>query len=267
MRETITRTISGFVYIAILVSCIFFREESFLLLFLIFATICLFELQKMLKLKNVFPFFLLILLFYFFSYTKWNHSATLLLLAATLLVNLYMIRDLLVERKITLLEKNEYVIVIFYLISSFIFLTLIPSYTLDYNPLIVIGAFVLIWANDTFAYIVGKNFGRKKLYEKISPNKTVEGFWGGLLFTVIASYGVYYFTDQLTFPIWMGMALIIGIFGTFGDLIQSKLKRQAGVKDSGKLMPGHGGLFDRLDSIVFASPFIYAYLQITLYVS
>lgn len=178
-----------------------------------------------------------------------------------------MIRDLLGRRKITLFEKNEYVIVTFYLISSFIFLTLIPSYTNDYNPYVILGAFILIWTNDTFAFIVGKNFGKRKLYEKISPNKTVEGFYGGLVFASLGGVAIWYFSGLLSLPVWIGMALIASLFGTFGDLIQSKLKRQAGVKDSGKLMPGHGGMFDRLDSIVFASPFIYAYLQFIEYVS
>lgn len=267
MKETLTRTVSGVIYIVILLSCIFFSEESFILLFLIFASICLLEFQKMLQIKDFVPFFLLILLFYFFSYLKVDQKATLFLLILTLIVNLFMIRDLLFQKKITFFEKNEYLIITFYLIASFVFLTLIPSYNNQYDPLIVLGAFVLMWANDTFAFLIGKNFGKRKLYPRISPNKTIEGFFGGLIFSCVAGWMISVFTETLTLAIWIGMSLVVSIFGTFGDLIQSKLKRQAGVKDSGRLMPGHGGMFDRLDSIVFASPFLYAYLQIILYVS
>jgi len=121
--------------------------------------------------------------------------------------------------------------------------------------------------NDSFAFLIGKNFGKQKLFEKISPKKTVEGFLGGLLFSCIASYFIATFTHTLTFTHWLILSIIISVFGTLGDLIESKFKRQANVKDSGNIMPGHGGLLDRLDSIIFATPFIYLFLRITYYVS
>ncbi|GHC55795.1 hypothetical protein GCM10008083_20210 [Ulvibacter litoralis] len=137
----------------------------------------------------------------------------------------------------------------------------------EFTPSIVIGIFILIWANDTFAYIIGKSFGKHKLLERISPKKTIEGFFGGLVGAVIASFFIFKYLSDYDFYIWIILALISSVFGTIGDLIQSKFKRQAGVKDSGKLMPGHGGLYDRLDSIIYASPFIYAFLEIINYVS
>ncbi|GAA0725452.1 hypothetical protein GCM10009430_31130 [Aquimarina litoralis] len=125
----------------------------------------------------------------------------------------------------------------------------------------------MIWTNDTFAYLVGKNFGKHKLLERISPKKTIEGFIGGFIFTLIAGYLIAIFSDTLSIYLWLIISIIMSIFGTLGDLIQSKFKRQAGVKDSGSIMPGHGGIFDRLDSIIFASPFLYAFLQILNHVS
>ena len=114
--------------------------------------------------------------------------------------------------------------------------------------------------------MVGKNLGKRKLFERISPKKTIEGFVGGLVFCCIASIVFYLFTDLLSLGLWITVAIVTAVFGTIGDLIQSQLKRQAGVKDSGKIMPGHGGLYDRLDSIVFAAPFLYLFLIVLDYV-
>lgn len=269
MREGIIRTISGLLYISILVVSILSSEFIFIALFYLLGLVCLVEMQKLLHLKSYALYLVQALLFYLFSFLKFNEDATILLLFITIFVNLFLVKDLMVVQKIPVFEKKKYIIIIFYLISSVIFLTLIPSIrTSDgFNQNLVIGIFFLIWTNDTFAYIVGKNFGKNKLFERISPNKTIEGFLGGVVFSIIASFFIFTYTGFLNFIFWAGLAVILSIFGTLGDLIQSKFKRQAGVKDSGNLMPGHGGLFDRLDSIIFASPFVYAYLHIFNYVS
>ena len=267
MRESIIRTVSGLLYISILVVSILSSETIFISLFFLLGFICLLELEKLLRLKSFALYGVHIIFFVLFSYMKFSANATLVLLSITIFVNMFLVKDLLFIRKIPVFEKKKYIILIFYLISSIIFLTLIPTYNGVFNPYLIVGVFVLIWTNDTFAYIVGKNFGRNKLYEQISPNKTIEGFLGGLIFSCIGGYFIFKYTHYRDVPFWLGMAIILTIFGTMGDLIQSKFKRQAGVKDSGKLMPGHGGLYDRLDSIIFSSPFIYAYLLIIDYVS
>ncbi|WP_373057004.1 phosphatidate cytidylyltransferase [Zunongwangia sp. H14] len=267
MREAIIRTVSGLLYISILVASILSSEFIFITLFYLLGLVCLIEMQKLLRLKSYALYAVQALLFYLFSYLKFNQDATILLLLITIFVNLFLVKDLMMVNKIPVFEKKKYIIIIFYLISSVIFLTLIPTIEGVFIPKLVVGIFALIWTNDTFAFIVGKNFGQRKLFERISPNKTIEGFLGGLIFSCAASYFIFVYTQFLTFSIWLGLAIILSIFGTLGDLIQSKFKRQAGVKDSGKLMPGHGGLFDRLDSIIFASPFVYAYLYMLNYVS
>lgn len=267
MRETIIRTISGLLYVSILVVSILSSETIFITLFFLLGFVCLLELEKLLRLKSYALYGVHILFFVLFSYMKFSYNAIVVLLCITIFVNLFLVKDLLFIRKIPVFEKKKYIILIFYLISSIIFLTLIPTYNGTFNPVLIVGVFMLIWINDTFAFIIGKNFGKNKLYEKISPNKTIEGFMGGLVFSCIGGYFICEFTHYRDFSFWLGMAIILSIFGTLGDLIQSKFKRQAGVKDSGKLMPGHGGLYDRLDSIIFSSPFIYAYLLIVQYVS
>ena len=126
---------------------------------------------------------------------------------------------------------------------------------------------MLIWTNDSFAYIVGKNFGKQKLFSSISPKKTVEGFLGGVFFAALSSYFIALIAPSLSFTNWLIISVLVSVFGTLGDLVESKYKRQAAVKDSGKIMPGHGGMLDRLDSAIFAAPFIYLFLRILNYVS
>jgi phosphatidate cytidylyltransferase len=166
-----------------------------------------------------------------------------------------------------LLKEQKYIPTVFYIISGFVFLTLIPFSQDIFKPEIIVGVFVLIWCNDTFAYIIGKSLGKNKLLERVSPKKTIEGFFGGLLGAIIASFIIFTVLDLYTLAIWIALGVIISVSGTIGDLVQSNYKRQAGVKDSGNLMPGHGGLYDRLDSAIYASPFIYAFLQLITYVS
>lgn len=126
---------------------------------------------------------------------------------------------------------------------------------------LVLAFLVFIWTGDTFAYLTGRWLGRHKLFERLSPKKTWEGFFGGLVFSVVASVifaGLY---TQIPLFGWIMYAIVVVTAGTFGDLTESMLKRNAGVKDSGNLIPGHGGVLDRLDSILLAAPFAYIYLR------
>ena len=267
MNEFGVRFLSGLLYAGLLVGALFLSNLAFIILFLIFGVILVNELQKLLIVKTYTAYFVLIAAFALFSYLEFNTNATYILLVCTLFVNCVLIKDLLVINKIPMFNKKKYIVVFFYLIGSLIFLTLIPRVQGYYVPELLFGCFGLVWFNDSWAYIIGKRFGKHKLYEQISPKKTIEGFLGGLVFSLIGAWIIYLITQELSLVNWLILALIISIFGTIGDLIQSKFKRQAEVKDSGTIMPGHGGLFDRLDSILFAAPFIYAYLELLHYVS
>lgn len=124
----------------------------------------------------------------------------------------------------------------------------------------LIGFFTLLWSNDTFAYIFGMSLGKHRLFERISPKKSWEGFIGGLLSTILISILLSRFIDDLLLWQWMGMAFIIVIFGTLGDLTESHIKRSLNIKDSGTILPGHGGILDRFDAVLLAAPFVTAYI-------
>jgi phosphatidate cytidylyltransferase len=130
-----------------------------------------------------------------------------------------------------------------------------------YNPHIILGIILLIWANDTCAYLVGSLLGKHKLFERISPGKTWEGTVGGGILAVGSSSIIGNWYPELSQVDWLVIAVIVVVMGTLGDLVESMLKRQAGIKDSGKIMPGHGGILDRFDSLIFVSPFVYVYLN------
>jgi phosphatidate cytidylyltransferase len=201
---------------------------------------------------------------------KFNKNIDLILLFLTLIVSVKCLVFLFDNTIVSISTFSKYIYVIGYITLPFILITKIPFGNSGYNPKIIISVFLLIWTNDTLAYIVGKSIGKRKLFESVSPKKTIEGFFGGILFTIMASYIIakYYIEiKESNIYIWIITALIIGIFGTIGDLIESKFKRIAGAKDSGKIMPGHGGVLDRLDSVIFVAPIIFLFYQILNYVS
>lgn len=168
-------------------------------------------------------------------------------------------------------KSNEYVDILLTSWLSMIYIALpCGLMLLFYNESIIgmengnwmlVFAFLLIWVNDIFAYLTGSAIGRHKLCERISPKKTIEGSVGGAVFTVLIAYLVnrfviHFMSDLLI----LGLALGVVVFGTFGDLCESMMKRRAGVKDSGSIIPGHGGMLDRFDATFLAMPFVFLYL-------
>ncbi|MBT8257686.1 MAG: phosphatidate cytidylyltransferase [Bacteroidia bacterium] len=268
MRELIIRAISGLFY-AVLFLLSLQSQHALIILFFIFGLIVLAEFSKLIHFKSWIPYLVFILLFLVFGYWqtvmqsyKGFDEAVQILHVLTIFVQLILIKDLFSEKPLPAVFSGKLINTTFYVTSAFIFIILIANYKNTFNPRILLGAFILTWVNDSFAYLVGKNFGKQKLFPRISPKKTVEGFLGGLFFACLGSFFISKYTGTLSFNNWLILAIIVSVFGTLGDLIESKFKRQAGVKDSGIIMPGHGGLLDRLDSIIFAAPFIYLFLRI-----
>jgi len=295
MNETLKRAISGAIYIVLLLAAILFSTESFYLLFGIFLFISIYEFCNLIQINKVFPLLFGTLLYssiaLISSYKKETsdffiknlniklsldidiNKTIIILLAITLVVSIKCVVFLFYDTIQKISTSSKYLYLLGYIILPFIFITKISFGVKDYNPKIIIGLFILIWTNDTFAYIVGKSIGEHKLFERISPKKTIEGFFGGILFSVLAGYLISKFYIQASprfseksILIWCIIALVVGVIGTIGDLIESKFKRIAGVKDSGKIMPGHGGILDRLDSVIFVAPFVFLFYQILDYV-
>lgn len=127
----------------------------------------------------------------------------------------------------------------------------------------IIGLFIIVWSNDTFAYLSGRAFGKTKLFEKVSPKKTWEGTIGGIIMSIATALIYAYFQDE-QYVFWGVAGLIISPAAILGDLIESKIKRTVGVKDAGNIMPGHGGVLDRFDAVIFATPFFFLWLSIAM---
>lgn len=296
MNETLKRSISGAVYVILLLSSILFSTESFFALFGLFLLIAVYEFCNLIQVNKVFPMLFGIILYAVVTLVSHYNNITedtinqafntnleiainieqlnIVLLVITLVVSIKCILFLFYDNIQKISTSSKYLYLLGYIILPFVFITKISFGINDYNPKIIIGLFILIWTNDTFAYIVGKSIGKNKLFEKISPKKTMEGFFGGIVFAVLAGYLIskYYIRAKPEFSeksilIWTSIAVIVGIMGTIGDLIESKFKRIAGVKDSGSFMPGHGGILDRLDSVIFVAPIIFLFYQILNYVS
>jgi phosphatidate cytidylyltransferase len=296
MNETLKRSISGAVYILLLLASILFSTESFFTLFGIFLVIAIYEFCNLTQVKKALPLIIGTLLYCTITLVSHYNKITtetinqifdtnieitiniqqmnIVLLATTLVVSVKCILFLFYDNIQKISTSSKYLYLFGYIILPFVFITKISFGIKDYNPKIIIGLFILIWTNDSFAYVVGKSIGKNKLFERISPKKTIEGFIGGILFAILAGYLIskYYIKAKPEFSaqsilIWTSIATIVGVFGTIGDLIESKFKRIAGVKDSGNIMPGHGGVLDRLDSVIFVAPIIFLFYQILNYVS
>ena len=296
MNETLKRTISGAVYIALLLTSILFSTESFITLFGVFLIITIYEFSNIVNLNKIFSILFgisiyatIILVSHYNKQTTvfindtFNSNISLetnikqldlILLAVTIVVSIKCIIFLFYDSVQKISTSSKYLYLLGYITLPFVFIVKISFGTNDYNPKIILGLFVLIWTNDTFAYLVGKSMGKHKLFERVSPKKTIEGFLGGVVFAAFVGFLIskLYIQPKPEFSsksilIWTIIALIVSLFGTIGDLIESKFKRIAGVKDSGSIMPGHGGILDRLDSVIFVAPIIFLFYQILYYVS
>lgn len=271
MKEILIRTVSGIVFLIIVIGSILLHPIAFLMVFGGFTFLGLKEYFKLTKVSGKMlqnTYILIGLLLYFLigliGLAKIDIIFSLLILLLfpiVIAIELYSKKHDW-SRTGSVLTGYFYVAIPFGLMNSFFLL----NHDGIYSIYLLLSFFVIVWCNDIFAYLSGSFFGKHKLFERVSPKKTWEGFAGGLLFALIAAYllSLLFKQLQLSFIEWMFFALIIVITATIGDLSESMLKRSAGVKDSGNLMPGHGGVLDRFDAILFATPFVFIYIKFLL---
>lgn len=149
---------------------------------------------------------------------------------------------------------------IIYIVVPFTFFHALAYVDGSFNFHYPLAFLLMLWSNDTGAYLAGRQFGKTKLFERHSPKKTWEGFIGGLITSIVAAIIISHFYTGLPWKQWVSVAILISCFGTLGDLVESMFKRSIHVKDSGGLLPGHGGLLDRFDGLLLAAPVVYTYL-------
>ncbi len=273
MKQILRRALTGAVYIVLILSAVFLDTDAFDFLFMTFGLACLYEYKRLVNLKGYHIFIAYLLLWWVYIYLIPDHVflnneiLINILMLCTLAVNTFLLYYLFSKKEKQFTTVQKFIIGLFYISGGCIFLTMIPYKNNAFAQYLIAGIFILIWINDTFAYLVGSAIGRTKLYAKVSPKKTIEGALGGLIFSLTAAYFMGLYESIISPMQWILLAAIIVITGNLGDLVESKFKRVAGVKDSGAILPGHGGMLDRLDSLVFAAPFAYLLLNIFTYVS
>ncbi|WP_209406151.1 phosphatidate cytidylyltransferase [Pseudozobellia sp. WGM2] len=267
MREILRRSLTGAVYIILLLSVVFLSSDAFDFLFMVFGLACLNEYKKLVGLRGLHIYFAYLVLWWAYIYFVTKIWMVYALLFCTITTNFTLLVYLFSKKEKLFNTLQKFIIGLFYVGGGFIFLTMIPYTNNDFVKFLIIGIFILIWVNDSFAYITGRAFGKHKLFSRVSPKKTVEGAVGGLLFAMATAYFLGKYEPIVTPLQWVFISVVIVVAGSLGDLVESKFKRAAGVKDSGAILPGHGGMLDRLDSLVFAAPFAYLTLKIIAYVS
>ncbi len=267
MRELLRRSITGIVYVLLLLAAIFLSTDAFDFLFMTFGLGCLYEFKRLVKIKGYYVFVAYLALWWAFIYIIKDFSLIRLLMVITLTVNLALLSYLFSKKQTEFSTVQKLLLAVFYIGGGCIFLTMIPYKDDAFAKYLIMGIFILIWVNDSFAYLVGSTLGKNKLFPSISPKKTIEGSVGGLIFALVAAYIISKYEPILNATQWIILAVVLVITGNLGDLLESKFKRVAGVKDSGAILPGHGGILDRLDSMIFAAPFAYLTLILFRYVS
>ena len=277
MKNFIIRTITGIIFVAAIVSC-FLRPEAMVLLFSIITGLTVWEFTGLVNEREdvtVNRFISTVAGVYFFYAMTYYCSDMYAGIAKSVVFIPYLVTIVyLLVAELYLKQKDPiqdwaytmlaqmYIALPFSLINVLAFNATSEGY-MAFNTLLPLSIFIFLWVNDSGAYCVGSLLGRHKLFPRISPGKSWEGSIGGTVFVLAAAYAISYFldTDQmLAMPVWLGLGLVVVVFGTWGDLVESLFKRTLGIKDSGNILPGHGGMLDRFDSSLLAIPAAVIYL-------
>lgn len=267
MKELLTRTLTGAIFALLILGSILWSPWAFFALMAIFSVIGLYEFIQLFQPgqpvgSSLIYYFLGLAVYVLTSLSGMfvidisNVFLIVLSFSIIIAVELFRYPKPSWHHIGGLLTGIIYVAIPFGIMNGFFFM---KSGVLAF-PWVLLALFILVWANDVFAYLIGSTLGKHKLFERISPKKTWEGSIGGLVFTLFFAWVFSYFAPDLSLIGWLFLGIIISVSANLGDLAESLLKRNAGVKDSGRLFPGHGGVLDRFDALLFATPFVFFYL-------
>ena len=269
----IQRAVTGVLFVIVLVGCILYSPLSFGILFTIISVLSVHEFAQLVSKSSEVSInktitalggaYLFLALMSFC--TQQSVGARVFLPYLGLLLYM-MITELYLKKKNPTgnwaysMLSQLYVALPFALLNVLAFQNSPETSSVTYNPILPLSIFVFIWLSDTGAYCVGSLIGKHRLFERISPKKSWEGSIGGGIFSIASSLGFAHFFPFMPGWQWVGLAIVVIIFGTWGDLTESLMKRQLGIKDSGNILPGHGGMLDRFDSALMAIPAAVVYL-------
>ena len=273
MKNFTVRLLTGIVYAGTIVFGVMYNAYTFLALFMIITILCLREFYRLVNFQKetkINPYVhgiagavLFLAAFLYLSGTTCRSvfSLYLLYIAGVLIYELYANKKNPITRLAYIFFGQMYIALPFSVLNLLAF----PDSAA--NPLVyqwvwVIALFIFIWANDTGAYVIGVPFGKHRLWERISPKKSWEGFFGGLVFTIASAFIFAHFQPQVAWYHWVALSVGVVVFSTYGDLIESLIKRTLEVKDSGRSLPGHGGFLDRFDSLILAVYVMLIYMQL-----
>lgn len=267
-----TRAITAFFFTIVMLGSILFGAYTFTFFYLALSIVALLEFYKLVKIGGIRPhrnigvlaaavIFALTAGYHFFKF-----ELKYLLIIVPLIFSIF-IFELYKKEKIPFANISYTFVGFIYVTVPFCFfysLGFLNDFN-NYNFHLPLAFLLVLWANDTGAYLFGMRFGKHRLFERHSPKKSWEGFFGGLLTSLVVSYIIStQFTEQANW-VWAGMSVLIVCFGTLGDLVESMLKRSLDAKDSGSFLPGHGGFLDRFDGLLIAAPVVYVYLYLIMY--
>lgn len=266
------RAITGILFVGVLVGCILYDPWTFSALFVVISALTIREFGHLINQvegvsinKNITMLAGVYLYMAVMAFCT-NLSGSKIFLPYLLLIMYLMISELYLKKENPVMNWAYSMLSQLYIALPFAMLNVLSFHTspmdtsVSYNPILPLSVFVFIWLSDIGAYCVGSLIGRHRLFERISPKKSWEGSIGGGIVAIGSSFIFAHYFPIMNMAEWAGLALIVVIFGTWGDLTESLLKRQLHIKDSGAILPGHGGMLDRFDSALMAIPAAVVYL-------
>lgn len=274
MNKVIKRAVTGFFFLLVMVSGMLLSPFSFGILFTLITALAVYEFSNLvcskfdIKYNGLLTAMASSYLFLSIMAYRVGYAGLGIVFPYVLFMILLVISQLYLKRPnpmgnwAFIMLSQGFIAIPFSLLNFLAFEKGAPGEA-TFTPILPFSIFIFIWVSDTFAYCTGMLFGKHRLLERVSPKKSWEGFFGGLAFAIIASYVLSLYFPILTLGQWAGMAVVIAVFGIYGDLTESLMKRQMEIKDSGNILPGHGGILDRFDSALMAIPAGAAYLYLT----